>query len=53
MAELLTKAKDQVVEALSQATAAVSLGAPSGKSLPSSSSTPTSTPASPRAQTAS
>ncbi|GAA5883557.1 hypothetical protein JCM3774_001739 [Rhodotorula dairenensis] len=29
MAELLSKAKDQVVEALSQATAAVSLGAPS------------------------
>lgn len=32
MAELLSKAKDQVVEALSQATAAVSLGAPSGQS---------------------
>ena len=30
MAELLSKAKDQVVEALSQATAAVSLGGSSG-----------------------
>ena len=34
MAELLSKAKDQVVEALSQATAAVSLGATSGPFSP-------------------